>query len=62
MSQDNCFFPVNMEKEEEEEEKVEEEEEDEIRTIMQSSIAMQQSCSRGLRQLFLSGEGGGKSG
>ena len=48
MDDSNCFFPVKKEeekKEEEEEEKVEEnkqEEEDEIRTILQSSMAMQQ--------------------
>ena len=52
------------EKEEEEEENVEEEEnkqqEDEIRTAMQSSIARQQSCTRGPRQLFLSSKQGGE--
>ena len=52
MGQGNCFFPVN--KEEEEEEKVEEEnkkqEEDKIRTTMQSSVAMQWSCTCGPRQ------------
>ena len=57
--------PVNKEEEkemeEEEEEKVEEEEEnkhqkeeDEIRTTMQSSVAMPQSCIHGPKQLFLS--------
>ena len=62
MGRDNCFFPANK-KEEKEEEENKQEEEDEIRTIMQSSIAMQQSCTCGLRQMFLSGEGGrGKSG
>ena len=55
-----CFFPGNHEeKEEDEKEKVEEntqqeEEEDEIRTAMQSSVAMAQSFTRGLWQLFLS--------
>ena len=34
---------------EEEEECKEEEEEEEIRTTMQSSVAMKQSCTRGLR-------------
>ena len=65
--------PVNKEEEkemeEEEEEKVEEEEnkhqkeeEEKIRTTMQSSIAMPQSCIHGPKQLFLSsklGSGGG---
>ena len=48
----NCFYPVNKNKVEEREK----EEEDAIRTIMQLSIAMQQSCTRGSRQLFISGE------
>ena len=57
--------PVNKEEEkeieEEEEEKVEEE--DKIRTTMQSSVAMPQSCIHGPKQLFLSsklGSGGGE--
>ena len=55
--------PVNKEKEkeEEEEEKVEEnqqEEEDKIKTTMQSSVAMLQSCSHGSKQLFLSSKQG----
>ena len=33
-----------------------------MRTIMQSSIAMQQSYTRGPRQLFLSSERGGEGG
>ena len=41
---------------EEEEENKEEEEEDVNRTSTQSSVAMQQSCTRGPRQLFLSSE------
>ena len=55
MDHSNCFFPVKKEekKEEEEEEKVEE---NKIRTILQFSMAMQQSCTRGARQLFLSSE------
>ena len=63
--QGNCFFSVNEEKQEEKEEKVEEEEgnkqegnkqeeEDKIRTTMQSSVAMQESCTCGPRELFLS--------
>ena len=50
-----------MEEEENKEEEREEEEaeRDEIRTTMQSSIAMQQSCSCGPRQLFLYTEQGG---
>ena len=55
------YSPVNKEEEVEEEEKVEgednkqeEEEEDEIRTTMQSSIAMPQRCTHGPKQLFLS--------
>ena len=43
------FLPVNKV-----EEKVKEEEEEEIRTTMQSSVAMQQSCTHWPRQLFLS--------
>ena len=39
---------------EEGEEEEEEEEEVEIRTTMQSSVAIQQSCTRLPRQLFLS--------
>ena len=66
MNQGNCFFPVNKEEEEkqeeeEKEEKVEEDgnkqqEEDVIRTTMQCSAAMEQSCTNGPRQLFLSSE------
>ena len=41
-----------MNKEEEEEEKVEKVEEDEIRTRVQSSAPMQQSCTHRPRQLF----------
>ena len=33
-----------------------------MRTIMQSSVAMQQSYTRGPRQLFLSSERGGEGG
>ena len=50
-----CFFPENKE-EEDEKEKVEEnkqqEEENEIRTTMQSSVAMARSCTLGKWQLF----------
>ena len=58
--QGNCFFSVNEEKQEEKGEKVEQEEgnkqkeEDKIRTTMQSSVAMQESCTCGPRELFLS--------
>ena len=51
--QGNCLFSVHKEeKQEENEEKVEEEdnkqeEKDKIRTTMQSSAAVQQSCTRG---------------
>ena len=46
------------------EEEEEEMEEDEIGTTMQSSVAMQQSCSHGPGQLFLYSElgGGGRGG
>ena len=57
-----CFFPGNEEEKEKEDEKEkveenkqqeeEEEEENEIRTTMQSSVAMAQSCTLGIRQLF----------
>ena len=40
----------------------EEEEEVEIRTTMQSSVVMQQSCTHQPRQLFLSSEQGGGEG
>ena len=63
------FSPVNKkeekemeDKETEEEENKRQKEEDEIRTTMQSSIAMLQSCIHGPKQLFLSskrGSGGG---
>ena len=43
------FFPVNEE----------EKKEEEIRTTMQSSVAMPQSCTHGPRQLFLSSKRGG---
>ena len=52
-------------KEKEEHEEVEEEEEEEgedITTTMQSSAAVLQSCTRGLRQLFLSSAQGGEGG
>ena len=53
----NCFIPVNKEEEKEKEEAEEKvEEEDKMRTRMQSSIAVQQSCTRGPRRLFLSSE------
>ena len=52
MGQGNCFFTMNKEEEEEEEEKVEKVEEDEIRTRVQSSAPMQQSCTHRPRQLF----------
>ena len=58
--QGNCFFSLNEEKQEEKGEKVEQEEgnkqeeEDKIRTTMQSSVAMQESCTCGPRELFLS--------
>ena len=53
VSQGICFFPVNkVEKEVEEEEQEEEEEEVDIRTTMQSSVAMQQNCTRWPRKLF----------
>ena len=51
--QSNCLFPVNKgeEEEENEKEKVEEKDkqqkEDKIRTTMQSSIPIQQSCTHG---------------
>ena len=68
-AQGNCFFPVNKDEEEikeekeevEEEENKEEEEEDKddkFTTAMQFSTAMQQSCTRGPRQLFLFSEQG----
>ena len=45
-----CFFPGNnVEEEEDEKEKVEE---NENRSTMQSSVAMPQSCSLGIKQLF----------
>ena len=51
------FLPVNkVEKGEEEEE------EEDIRTTMQSSVAMQQSCTRQPRQLFLSSKQGVEDG
>ena len=52
----NCFFPVNKveERGKEEEDNKQQEEEDAIRTIMQSSVTMQQNCTRGSRQLFIS--------
>ena len=69
----NCFFPVNKEEKEKKEEVEEEEKEEdnkeaeeEITTAMQSSPAVEQSCTRGPRQLFPSseqgrgGEGGGR--
>ena len=46
------------EEEKEEEEKEEDEEEEEITTAMHFSTAIQQSCTRGPRQLFLSSEQG----
>ena len=51
------FFPGNNVEEEKDDEKerMEEnkhQEEDKIRTTMQSSIAMTQSCTIGIRQLF----------
>ena len=55
--QGNCFLSMNKEeKQEENEEKVEEEEnkqeeEDKIRTTMQSSVAMQESCTHGPREI-----------
>ena len=52
MGQGNCFFLLN--KEEEEEENKQQEEEDRIRTAMPSHTAMEHSCTRGPRQLFLS--------
>ena len=45
-------------KEEKEKEEEEEEEEEEITTAMHFSTAIQQSCTRGLRQFFLSSEQG----
>ena len=53
-----------VEVEEEEIEEEEEMEEDEIGTSMQSSVTVQQSCSRGAGQLFLHSElgGGGRGG
>ena len=64
------FFSVNKKMQEENEEKVEEEEnkqeeEDKMQTTMQSSVSMQESYTRGPRELFLSsaqggGDGGGK--
>ena len=65
--QGNCFFSVNKEedKQEENEEKVDEEENkqeegDKIRTTMQSSAAVQQSCTCGEGNCsFLSRERGG---
>ena len=58
MTKGNCFFPVNKEEEKEKEEEAEEkvEEEEEMRTRMQSSIAVQQSCTCGPRRFFLSSE------
>ena len=62
MDQGNCFIPVNEkeedkeEVEEEDKEEVEEEEEEEEITTMQFSVAMQQSCTHGPRQLFHSSE------
>ena len=51
-----CFFPQNeKEKKQDEKENIEnkqQEEENEIRTTMQSSVAMAQSCTLGIRQLF----------
>ena len=54
------FSPVNKEeekemedKETEEEENKHQKEEDEIRTTMQSSVALPKSCIRGPKQLFL---------
>ena len=59
-------FPVNEEQEKEEEEKAEDEnkqhKENKIRTTMWSSVAMQQSCTGGPRQCFLSSERGGERG
>ena len=52
VGQDKCFFPVNEEEAEAER--------DEIRTRMQSSIAVEQSCSCEPRQLFLYTELGGE--
>ena len=51
-------------KDEKEREEEGEAEEEEIRATMQSSVATQQSCSRGPRQLFLYTElgGGGRRG
>ena len=50
--QRSCILVANEEKVEEEDNK--QEEEDKIRTRMQSSVAMQESCTRGPRELFLS--------
>ena len=53
-----CFFPQNNEEEAKEDEKEnmeenkQQDEENEIRTTMQSSVAMTQSCTLGIRQLF----------
>ena len=61
-------FPVKKEEQEKEEEEEEAEdgnkqhEENKIRTTMWSSVAMQQSCTGGPRQCFLSSEQGGKRG
>ena len=68
VSQGNCFFPVNKEGEEEEEKveaKNKHQEEEEMRTTIQSCVAMRPSCTCAPRQLFLSsggGEGGGRGG
>ena len=73
MDQSNCFSPVNeeekereeeeeeKEREEEEEEKLEEQEDD-ITATMQSSTVMEQSYTRGPRQLFSGEWGRGKGG
>ena len=50
-------LPLTRRGEEEEEKK-----EDEIRTTIESSALMQQSCTRGSRQLFLSCAQGGVEG
>ena len=58
VGQGNCFFPVNkVEKGEEEEE-----EEVDVRTTMQFSVAMQQSCTCWPRKLFLSSKQGVEDG
>ena len=54
MDQSNCFFPVNEKEEEEEvEDENKQQEKDEIRTTV---VPMQQSCTHGPKQLFLSSE------